>query len=77
MLINNDTKPEKSLYVIGAFVLKTFSDNKKSRYKLEYLYDDFLISYPENISLSYFIYGLDWLYLCNKISFNKGDIELI
>lgn len=77
MLIINDTKPEKSLYAIGAYILKTFSFNKKEEFDLEDLFSKFKILYSEDISLSYFIYGLDWLYLCDKISFDKGKIKLI
>lgn len=77
MLVSNDTKPEKSLYVIGAYILKTFSNSSNNKYELENLYNNFLMLYPEDITLSYFVYGLDWLYLCDKISFKDGYIKII
>ena len=76
MIINNLPSPYKSLYVIGASILLLLRDNK---YKIVDPLELYELFKQENtkISLSYFIYGLDWLYMVGLVNLTEsGDIAL-
>ena len=76
MIINNLSFPYKSLYVIGASImvlLRTKTDEVVDPLELYELFK----KDNSNISLSYFIYGLDWLYMVSLVSLTEsGDITL-
>lgn len=74
MIIINTSSPNKSLYVIGAYILKELPKNKFID-PLE-LYTALKTSKP-NISINYFYFALDWLFIIDLISLTEeGDIKL-
>jgi hypothetical protein len=76
MIINNLSSPYKSLYVIGASILLLLRSNKSDVVDPLELYESFKEENPK-ISLSYFIYGLDWLYMASLVELTEsGDITL-
>ncbi|MFQ2290598.1 ABC-three component system middle component 6 [Aeromonas enteropelogenes] len=76
MIISNVSSPERSLYVIGANIISLLSSGKHNAIDPLSLYEEFRKKYPE-ISLSYVLLGLDWLYIIGVIkSTPAGDIEL-
>ena len=76
MIINNLSSPYKSLYVIGASILALLRTNKYEAVDPLELYELFKKENPK-ISLSYYIYGLDWLYMVSLVNLTEsGDITL-
>lgn len=77
MIISQNINPKNSLYVIGANLIRIMSVRKNKNYDLIFLYEEYQKLYNKNISLNNVLYGLDWLYLLNIISYNeeKGFIQ--
>lgn len=76
MIINNLSSPYKSLYVIGANILILLKTNTVRTIDPLELYEAFKKQNPK-ISLSYFIYGLDWLYMADLVDLTEsGDLVL-
>ncbi|WP_390902786.1 ABC-three component system middle component 6 [Serratia quinivorans] len=75
-MINNVQYPKKSLYIIGANVIKIISCNLQSSISIVKLYDDYERDF-ESVSYPYFIYALDWLFIIGFIKLNEnGDLEI-
>ena len=75
MIIKNINDPKKSLYIIGSIILKELIINKKHHDPLD-LYNETVKSNP-NLSISYFYFGLDWLYMINAVELtHSGNIKL-
>jgi len=76
MIISNMSAPYKSLYVIGANILYVLrSSDLVVNDPLE-LFDVFKTN-NRNISLAYFNFGLDWLYMIGAIELtDSGNITL-
>jgi len=75
-MINNLQYPEKSLYVIGAKIIKIFQNNIYASRNIISLHDDYESQYGK-ISYPYFIYSLDWLFIIGLIDLNKkGELTL-
>jgi len=76
MIINDVSEPQKSLYVIGAAILDVLRDSYKKPIDPIRLFDLFH-SRNNKVSISYFYFGLDWLYLLNAIELDSfGNIKL-
>lgn len=76
MIINNISSPDKSLYVIGAGILVVLKSKNKSICDPAELFDSYK-NINEKISISYFFYALDWLYIVGLVELTKhGDIKL-
>lgn len=75
MIINDVAEPQKSLYVIGAGIISEIkSVNKETIDPIE-LFKSF--EKTRKVSLTYFHFGLDWLYLLNLIELDAhGNIKL-
>ena len=76
MIISNLSAPYKSLYVIGANILFVLRSLENMPVDPLELFEKFKIS-NENVSLAYFNFGLDWLYMVGAIELTEsGDIKL-
>lgn len=76
MIINNISVPYKSLYVIGANILSILQSNVENHIDPLDLFDKFKAS-NQKISLAYFNFGLDWLYMTGSIELTEsGDVKL-
>lgn len=77
MILPQDIKPEKSLYVIGALVIKTFNNLNRRTVDIKTLYSTFLsVNNTNEISFTYFLYALDWLYIIGYIDlYNDTKIK--
>mgnify|MGYP000092989136 CR=1 len=70
MLILNESRPEISLYYLGALLIKLINDAKINRINLTELYGIFINISP--ISFNRFMLVVDWLYI---IGFVDSTIE--
>ncbi len=76
MIISHMSEPQKSLYVIGANILTAFKKADKKLIEPLELYEVFK-GFNQNISLSYFYFGLDWLFMIDAIELDEfGNIKL-
>jgi len=76
VLVNNFTSPEKSLMVIGANVITLMRSQNVNDIEISYLFDLYN-EHLKNISFSYFMLGLDFLFIIGYIELNNnGKIEL-
>lgn len=77
MLLPQDVSPEKSLYVIGGRIIETFNSLNRTVLDTKTLYSSYILKYKiEDISFSYFLYALDWLYLIGFIEiYNNTKIK--
>ncbi len=76
MIIADLSEPQKSLYVIGANILTAFNNIEKKLIDPLELYEIFEAD-NESISISYFYFGLDWLFLVNAVELDGfGNIKL-
>ena len=73
MLILNESKPEKSLYVIGALLLEEIKKQPIIFHPAE-LFE--ICSSVLQVSFPQFLLTLDWLYLIGLLDINdKGGIQ--
>lgn len=76
MILSNISSPEKSLYVIGANIISLLTMEKHYFVDPMELYEKYKRQHPD-ISLSYVMFGLDWLFIIGAIKLTStGDIEL-
>lgn len=77
MIVSQNVTPKNSLYVIGANLIRIMSVKKNINYDLIFLHQQYKKLYNKNISINNILYGLDWLYLLNIVSYNeeKGLIQ--
>jgi len=80
MLIDSSINPDKSLYVLWGELIRLIERIKKKEkiIWLEVLYNLFIdIKTEYHITLDYFIYILDWLYLLELIDIdNNNNIKI-
>lgn len=74
MLILNESRPEISLYYLGALLIKLINDAKIERINLSELYDIFCNVNP--ISFNRFMLVVDWLHIIGFID-TTTDGELL
>lgn len=76
MILSKASPPNKYLYIIGANIISILNDNDNKAIPPISLYERYKEKYNP-ISLSYIIYGLDWLFIINVICLNEtGDVKL-
>ena len=76
MIVSSFHSPNKSLFVIGANILKTINNYQFDAINPKILYRKYNDSYKE-ISFSYLMFGLDWLFIAGVIALtDTGDITL-
>jgi hypothetical protein len=76
MIIDDVSEPQKSLYVIGADILAELRDSSDKSIDPIRLFDLFN-SRTNKVSITYFYFGLDWLYLLDAIELDGfGNIKL-
>lgn len=76
MIIGDLLEPRKSLYVIGANILSAFNIADKKLIDPLELYEIFE-TYNGDISISYFYFGLDWLFVVNAVELDGfGNLKL-
>lgn len=77
MLLPQDVQPEKSLYVIGAQIIETFNKLGRRTVDIKTLYTSFQsINNANEISFTYFLYALDWLYIVGFVDlYNNSKIK--
>jgi len=77
MILTNEINPNQSLYVIGGEIIRLLKQESTKIVDVFILYDKFTETYTKNISLNFFIYALDWLFLINVIEFDERTNKLI
>lgn len=76
MIVSNVSSPERSLYVIGANIINLLKSGKHNSIDPLGLYVEYKKKH-QDISLSYVLFGLDWLFIIGAIeSTPTGDIAL-
>ncbi|WP_353737079.1 ABC-three component system middle component 6 [Aeromonas sp.] len=76
MILSKASPPNKYLYIIGANIISILHDNDNKAMPPISLYEKYKEKYKP-ISLSYIMYGLDWLFIINVICLNEtGDVKL-
>jgi len=76
MIIHDVSEPQKSLYVIGADILAELRASSDESIDPIRLFDLFN-SRTNKVSITYFYFGLDWLYLLDVIELDSfGNIKL-
>jgi|GEM_PF-597949 len=77
MLLPQDVAPEKSLYVIGGRIIDTFNSVNVRIIDTKVLYTSYQsIFKQQDLSFSYFLYALDWLYIIGFIEiYNNTKIK--
>ncbi len=76
MIAPRDIRPERSLYAVGGSLLSHMGQRKTSTISIDRLYEEFASGYEEEISYSYYIYALDWLYLLGLIDLAEGNLKI-
>lgn len=73
MIVPFDTRPEKSLHVIGAEVMSLLKMQNMGIHDVHVLYEKFIgfVKRDKRISFSYFVYALIWLYMLQLIDLNE------
>ena len=75
MIIRNLSSPERSLYIAGANILSVLLSNIEGPIDPLELFET--VKENNDLSLSYFIFGLDWLYMIGSIELTEfGDIKV-
>ncbi len=75
MIINNPQSQKLSLYYIGANVIKIILNHQFKAISPILLFNSYIKL--EELSFSYFMYGLDWLFISGVIELTEsGDIKL-
>jgi len=76
MIISSFQSPNKSLFVIGGNIIKIIQEYQFDTINPKILFIKYNELYKE-ISFSYLMFGLDWLFLAGAIILtDSGDIEL-
>ena len=77
MLLPQDVTPEKSLYVIGGRIIDTFNSINIRTIDIKTLYTSYISIFKQHdLSFSYFLYALDWLYIIGFIEiYNNTKIK--
>lgn len=77
MLLPQDVAPEKSLYVIGGRIIETFNAINRTVIDTKTLYSSYIVKFrQEDLSFSYFLYALDWLYIIGFVEiYNNTKIK--
>jgi hypothetical protein len=76
MILYNEINPDRSLYAIGSEVIALLRNESADTVDVFVLYDKYRQKHKKNISVNYFIYALDWLYLINLIEFDETKNKL-
>ena len=71
MITPKDIKPERSLYAIGAVVIKILKKSDTDSFRVDELYKVFTLEYREKVTFNYFSYAIDWLFLLGLVE--EGD----
>lgn len=76
MIINDISEPQKSLYVIGAEILSFLVSSGTKEIDPVILFEK-IYGKTNRVSITYFHFSLDWLYLLNTINLDdSGNIKL-
>jgi len=67
MITPRGTQPDKSLYAIGGGVIQSLKSFSKEDCAIDDVYRDFRKEYPRDVSFSYFLYAIDWLFLLGLV----------
>lgn len=73
MILPEETKPDLSLYFIGAQVLAIMKRLPNKSTNLLVIYEELSKSGKNNVPLLYFLYSLDWLFLLNIITLDHNN----
>ncbi|WP_412034471.1 ABC-three component system middle component 6 [Vibrio sp. Vb1980] len=74
MIISNSQSQKLSLIVIGANILAILSSEKNNNACPLSVFDLYIEKFND-ITFTYFSYGLDWLFICGAIEIdNDGNI---
>ncbi len=73
MIISRDIKPERQFYRLGALIVGELSKTSNKTVKLFDIYEQ--LNSTEAVSMNAFILTLDWLYLLEAITCDKGHIR--
>lgn len=74
MIINNNRKPELSLYYIGGVIIEILKDNDEMN--IELLYQKVKNNLSEDCYINFYYFALDWLYLSSVIILNERNVYL-
>lgn len=77
MLLPQDIAPEKSLYVIGGRIIEIFNVINRRTIDTKSLYNLYISEFTkDNLSFSYFLYALDWLFIIGFIDiYNNTKVK--
>lgn len=76
MIIDNKSNPEKNLYVVGAIILQAILQKPHTDHDPIKLFKEVQLK-NSYLSLAYFQYGLDWLFLTNTVKITEsGKLSL-
>ena len=77
MLLPQDIAPEKSLYVIGGRIIAIFNVLNRRTIDTKSLYNLYISEFEkDNLSFSYFLYALDWLFIVGFIDiYNNTKVK--
>ncbi len=76
MLVPKNIHPDQSLYALGAALINELKRTKSVEVYPHELYDSFVKTYSRDISYSYFLYALDWLFLIGLLALGKGHNKI-
>ena len=71
MIISSEIKPELNIYVIGSRIIQILSKSQFGCFDFDILYNKYEKKFSNEISLNYFLYSLDYLYLLGLIERNE------
>ena len=71
MIIPRGIQPDRSLYAIGATVIVVLKNQTKLEYDVDEIYFDFQKIHSVKVTINYFLYALDWLYLLELVDYGR------
>lgn len=75
MIINWESRPEKSIYYLGAVALNELKNLRFEVVGIDEFYQQ--LNLVQNISYEYYFLTLDWLFLLGRIELSvDGDLKV-
>lgn len=72
MILPVDSKPEKSLYVIGSDIISVLNKSIMGVLDLQFLYEELNRTKTDKISFNQYLFSLDWLFMIGVVELDAN-----
>jgi len=73
MIMNQDIKPEKQAYFLGAKIIEILKEQRESRIDTFTIFT--VLNEEEKVTDHAFAMGMNWLYLLGALKLERGEIH--